>query len=56
MKIMETNDEPPDPDFFESDEDDDFQPCDECDCPDGCFDFNQCGIKKGLWKKKTFDW
>lgn len=37
-------------DYFGEDEDDNFQPCDECDSPDACADYLECGIAKGLWR------
>lgn len=33
----------------DDDSESDFEPCNECDCPDGCSDFERCGIAAGLW-------
>lgn len=40
-------------DKFGMDDEDDFQPCDNCDLPDACADFG-CAVKAGLHKPN--DW
>lgn len=50
-KIIEAN-QPKEPEFKDEDEDN-FQPCDNCDLPDACADFG-CAIKNGV--RKNHEW
>lgn len=44
---------PEEPDDNFNDDDDNWQPCDDCDLPDACADFG-CAIRAGI--KKPKDW
>lgn len=44
----------PNDDYYYDDEEDGFEPCDNCDLPDACADFG-CAIKKGVRKNYPID-
>lgn len=42
-------------DIDDSDDESSFEPCDNCDLPDACSDYEQCAIKSGLRKNYPID-